>query len=188
MGIRELGRRLFLRSAGGGVPSGADVDPYLVGLAKRVRRLEREVFEMSPAEIKQTKITRLFELLDEEVTLDDALDQTGISYEEYQELMEKREQYGEEAIKVVAEEEIEEEEIELKHATHEQVKYLTQIIRQHPDYGVSRLTSLLNSEEYGSQEIKESVVKRELVRMKLETKEKREAFSKRELPTWASYR
>jgi len=143
--------------------------------------------EMSPAEIKQTKITRLFELLDEEVTLDDALDQTGISYEEYQELMEKREQYGEEAIKVVAEEEIEEEEIELKHATHEQVKYLTQIIRQHPDYGVSRLTSLLNSEEYGSQDIKESVVKRELIRMKLDTREKREAFSKRELPTWASY-
>jgi hypothetical protein len=103
-------------------------------------------------------------------------------------LKEKREQYGEAGIEVVEEEEEEAEERELKHATHEQVKILTQIIRQHPDYGVSRLTNLLNSEEYGSQGIKESVVKRELVRMKLETKEKREAFSKRELPTWASYR
>jgi len=50
------------------------------------------------------------------------------------------------------------------------------------------LTNLLNSEEYGSQGVKESVVKRELVRMKLDSREKREAFSKRELPTWASYK
>ena len=142
--------------------------------------------EMSPAEIKQVKITRLFELLDEEVALDDALEQTGISHEEYQELREKREQLGEEAIQVVEEEE--REEIELGHATHEQIKVLTQIIRQNPEYGVTRLTNLLNSAEYGEQGIKESVVKRELVRMKLDTKEKREAFSKRELPTWASYK
>jgi hypothetical protein len=144
--------------------------------------------EMSPAEIRQAKIIRLFELLEEEVPLDDALDQTGTSYEEYQELSQKRAQYGDEAIREVEEEEEEEVEVaELKHATHEQVKLLTQIIRQHPDYGVTRLANLLNSEEYGSQDIKESVVKRELIRMKLDTREKREAFSKRELPTWAAY-
>jgi serine phosphatase RsbU (regulator of sigma subunit) len=143
--------------------------------------------EMSPAEIKQAKVTRLFELLDEEVPLDDALDQTGISYEEYQELRDKREQYGEEAVQTAVEEEFEEEEIELGHATHEQIKILSQIIRQHPDYGVTRLANLMNSEEFGSQNLKESVIKRELVRMKLDTREKREAFSKRELPTWASY-
>jgi serine phosphatase RsbU (regulator of sigma subunit)/anti-sigma regulatory factor (Ser/Thr protein kinase) len=143
--------------------------------------------EMSPAEIKKTKIVRLFELLDEEIPLDDALDQTGISYEEYQELRDKRDQFGEEGMQTVAEEEVEEEEVELGHATHEQIKILSQIIRQHPDYGVTRLANLLNSEEYGSQNIKESVIKRELVRMKLDTREKREAFSKRELPTWASY-
>ncbi len=142
--------------------------------------------EMSPAEIKKVKINRLFELLDEEVSLDDALEQTGITHEEYQELRSKREQLGEEAIQVVEEEE--REEIELGHATHEQIKLLTQIIRQNPEYGVTRLTNLLNSEEYGEQGIKESVLKRELVRMKLDTKEKREAFSKRELPTWASYK
>jgi serine phosphatase RsbU (regulator of sigma subunit) len=142
--------------------------------------------EMSPAEIRQAKILRLFELLEEEVPLDDVLEQTGISHEEYQELNEKREQLGDEAIKVVAEEE--KEEAELGHASHEQVKLLTQIIRQNPEYGVTRLTNLLNSEEYGSQGVKESVVKRELVRMKLDSREKREAFSKRELPTWASYK
>ena len=141
---------------------------------------------MSPAEIRQAKILRLFELLEEEVPLDDALERTGISHEEYQELNEKREQLGDEAIKVVAEEE--KEEVELGHASHEQIKLLAQIIRQQPEYGVTRLTNLLNSEEYGSQGVKESVVKRELVRMKLDSREKREAFSKRELPTWASYK
>jgi hypothetical protein len=144
--------------------------------------------EMSLAEIKQTKIIRLFELLEEEIPLDDALDQTGITYEEYQELSQKRAQYGDEAITEVEADEEEEVEVgELKHATHEQVKLLTQIIRQNPDYGVTRLANMLNSEEHGSQDIKESVVKRELIRMKLDTREKREAFSKRELPTWASY-
>ena len=76
----------------------------------------------------------------------------------------------------------------LRHATHEQVKMLVQIVRQNPEYGVTRLTGMLNSEEYGSQQIKESVVKRELIRMKLDTREKRESFSRREMPTWASYR
>lgn len=142
--------------------------------------------EMSPAEIRQAKILRLFELLEEEVPLDDVLERTGISHEEYQELNEKREQLGDEAIKVVAEEE--KEEVELGHASHEQIKLLAQIIRQKPECGVTRLTNLLNSEEYGSQDVKESVVKRELVRMKLDSREKREAFSKRELPTWASYK
>jgi serine phosphatase RsbU (regulator of sigma subunit)/anti-sigma regulatory factor (Ser/Thr protein kinase) len=142
--------------------------------------------EMSLAEILYSKRVHLFQLLDSGVSLDEALEKTGISRDEYLLLKEKREKLGDEGLKEGIAEEVEE--AEIKHATHEQIKLLVQIIRQHPEYGVGKLTSLLNSEEYGNQNLKESVVRRELIRMKLDTKEKREAFAKRELPTWASYK
>jgi serine phosphatase RsbU (regulator of sigma subunit)/anti-sigma regulatory factor (Ser/Thr protein kinase) len=142
--------------------------------------------EMSPAEITYSKRLHFFQLLDEGASLEEALERTGVSHDEYVELKEKREQFGDEGLRAGKEEEMEE--VELKHATHEQVKLLMQIIRQNPEFGVSRLANLLNTEEYGSHDIKESVIRRELVRMKLDTKEKRDAFSKRELPTWATYK
>ncbi len=141
--------------------------------------------EMSLAEIEYSKRLSLFQMLDDGVPLEEALEKTGISYEEYMELKEKREKYGDDGLKVATKSE--EEEITLTHATHEQVKAIVQIVRQHPEYGVSRITKLLRSEEYGGHDIKESVVRRELIRMKLDTREKREAFARRELPTWASY-
>ncbi|MFW6139578.1 MAG: PP2C family protein-serine/threonine phosphatase, partial [Spirochaetota bacterium] len=141
--------------------------------------------EMSPEEIEYSKRLQLFQLLEEGVQLEEALEQQGISYEEYLELKEKREKYGDDGLKV---EEPEEEERELTHATHEQIKALVQIVRQYPEYGVSRITRALGIEEYGGHKIKESVVRRELIRMKLDTREKREAFSRRDLPSWASYR
>jgi hypothetical protein len=125
-------------------------------------------------------------MLEEGVSIEEALEQTGVSEEEYNELREKREKFGEDALKT--EETGEEEEIKLKHATHEQVKEIVRIVRAHPEYGVGRITKLLATEEYGSHDVKESVLKRELIRMKLDTSEKREAFAKRELPTWASYK
>jgi len=141
--------------------------------------------EMSLAEIEYSKRLLLFQMMDEGESLEDALEKTGISYEEYLELKEKREKYGVEGLKVASK--VEEEEIQLTHATHEQIKSIVKIVREHPEYGVSRITKLLRSEEYGGHDIKESVVRRELIRMKLDTREKREAFAKRELPSWASY-
>jgi serine phosphatase RsbU (regulator of sigma subunit)/anti-sigma regulatory factor (Ser/Thr protein kinase) len=142
--------------------------------------------EMTPAEIEYSKRQHLFQMLEEGVSIEEALEQTGVSEEEYNELREKREKFGEDALKT--EETGEEEEIKLKHATHEQVKEIVRIVRAHPEYGVGRITKLLATEEYGSHDVKESVLKRELIRMKLDTSEKREAFAKRELPTWASYK
>jgi len=141
--------------------------------------------EMSPGEIEYSKRMHLFQILDDGYVLEDALDKTGISEEEYQNLREKREKFGDDGLKIYTEEE---EEIELTHATDAQVKEIVKIVRNHPSYGVGRITRLLGTSEYGSHSIKESVVRRELIRMKLDTKEKREAFAKRELPTWASYR
>ncbi len=141
--------------------------------------------EMSLAEIEYSKRLSLFQMLDEGVPLEEALEKTGISYEEYLELKEKREKYGDDGLKVATKSE--EEEITLTHATDEQIKAIVKIVRKHPEYGVSRITKLLRTEEYGGHDIKESVVRRELIRMKLDTREKREAFAKRKLPTWASY-
>ncbi|MBN2325209.1 MAG: SpoIIE family protein phosphatase [Spirochaetes bacterium] len=141
--------------------------------------------EMTPAEIEYSKRLHLFQLLDEEVLLETALEQTGISEEEYIELKAKRDKLGDEALKP---EGAEEEEILLRHATHEQVKEIAKIVRQNPDYGVTRIARLLGAPEHGSHDIKESVVRRELIRMKLDTAEKREAFAKRALPTGASYK
>jgi serine phosphatase RsbU (regulator of sigma subunit)/anti-sigma regulatory factor (Ser/Thr protein kinase) len=142
--------------------------------------------EMSPAEIEYSKRIHLFQLLDDDVPLEEALEQTGISEEEYLEMRERRESEGDEALKT--EDMEKEEEIQQKHATHEQVRSIVKIVRSYPDYGVGRIKKMLETPEYGSHEIKESVIRRELIRMKLDTQEKREAFSKRELPTWASYK
>jgi hypothetical protein len=142
--------------------------------------------EMSPAEIEYSTRVHFFQLLEDDVPLEEALEQTGVSEEEYRELREKREKFGEEALKT--EETGEEEEVLLTHATHEQVKSIVKIVRANPEYGIGRIAKLLGTEEYGSHAIKESVVKRELTRMKLDTREKRDAFARRELPTWASYK
>jgi serine phosphatase RsbU (regulator of sigma subunit)/anti-sigma regulatory factor (Ser/Thr protein kinase) len=142
--------------------------------------------EMSLAEIEYSNRMLLFQLLDDGMALEEALEQTGISQGMYEELRAKREQFGDEALGEVPVEDAEK--FEQKHATHEQVRMIVQIVRQNPDYGTKRITTTLKSPEFESQDIKESVVQRELVRLKLETREKREAFARRELPSWASYR
>lgn len=140
--------------------------------------------EMTPAEIQQSTRLLLFQLIEEGAPLEEALETTGISMGTYQELKEKRDRFGDDALK---ESEGEVDEVEIRHATHEQVKMIVRIVRRNPEFGSGRITTMLNSEEYGNQGIKESVLKRELVRMKLDTREKREAFSRRELPSWAAH-
>jgi serine phosphatase RsbU (regulator of sigma subunit)/anti-sigma regulatory factor (Ser/Thr protein kinase) len=142
--------------------------------------------EMSPAEIVYSRRLSLFQMLEENEPLEEALEKTGITNEEYLILKEKREKSGDDGLKVEKGEV--DEEVELGHATHEQVKSMVQIVRSNPEYGVGKITQLLGTEEYGAYSVKESVVRRELLRMKLDTKEKREAFAKRELPTWAAYK
>jgi len=140
--------------------------------------------EMSPDEIEYSKRLLLFQMLEDGDPLEEALEKTGISNEEYLELKEKREKSGDEGLKVARAEE----RVELTHATDDQIKMIVKIVRENPEYGVGKITSLLKQDEYGGHTVRESVIRRELIRMKLDTKEKREAFAKRELPTWASYK
>ena len=142
--------------------------------------------EMSLAEIEYSKRVTLFQLLDDGVDLEEALERSGLSNEEYLELKEKREKLGEDGLKI-SEGDKEEEEIELTHATDEQIKSIVQIVRNNPEFGVGRITKLLATSEFGGHQVKESVVRRELIRMKLDSKDKRDAFTNRKPPTWASY-
>ena len=142
--------------------------------------------EMSRSEIKYSKRISLFQYLEEDVPLEEALDKTGISNEEYLKLKEQREKYGDDGLKTDIDEL--EEKVELTHATDEQIKSIIQIVRKQPEWGMGKIVKMLTAEEFGGYKIKESVVRRELIRMKLDTKEKREAFAKRELPTWAVYK
>jgi len=141
--------------------------------------------EMSKSDLVYSNRITLFQLLEDGASLEEALEKTGISNDEYLTLKEKREKFGDDGLKV---EGAEEEAVEMTHATDEQIKMLVKIVREHPEYGVGKITKLLRSEEHGGFGVRESVIRRELLRMKLDTKEKREAFAKRELPTWASYR
>lgn len=141
--------------------------------------------EMSHSDLIYSNRITLFQLLEDGMPLEESLEKTGISNEDYLELKAKREQFGDEGLKV---EGAEEELVEMTHATDEQIKMLVKIVRENPEYGVGKITKLLRADKYGNFDIRESVVRRELLRMKLDTKDKREAFAKRELPTWASYR
>jgi serine phosphatase RsbU (regulator of sigma subunit)/anti-sigma regulatory factor (Ser/Thr protein kinase) len=142
--------------------------------------------EMSLADIHYSKRISLFQYLEDGEPLEEVLEKTGITNEEYLVLKEKREKLGDEGLKVEAEEK--EEKIELTHATDEQIRALVMIIRSHPAYGVGKISKLLGTGEYGGHKIRESIVRRELIRMKLDTKEKRLAFAKREMPSWAAYK
>jgi serine phosphatase RsbU (regulator of sigma subunit)/anti-sigma regulatory factor (Ser/Thr protein kinase) len=141
--------------------------------------------EMSKSDLVYSNRITLFQLLEDGVSLEEALEKTGISNDDYLALKEKREKFGDDGLKV---EGAEEEAVEMTHATDEQIKMLVKIVRENPEYGVGKITKLLRSDEHGGFDVRESVIRRELLRMKLDTKEKREAFAKRELPTWASYR
>ncbi|MCK5093703.1 MAG: SpoIIE family protein phosphatase, partial [Spirochaetes bacterium] len=76
--------------------------------------------EMSRAEIKYSQRISLFQYLEEDVPLEEALDKTGISNEEYLKLKEQREKYGDDGLKTDIDEL--EEKVELTHATDEQIK------------------------------------------------------------------
>jgi len=142
--------------------------------------------EMSLAEIQHSKRLSLFQYLEDGDPLEEALETTGISNEEYLVLKERREKSGDEGLRVDLGDK--EEKIELTHATDDQIKTLVQIVLSFPDYGVGKLSKLLGTGKYGSHKIKESVVRRELVRMKLDTKEKRVAFAKRKMPSGVVYK
>jgi len=65
--------------------------------------------------------------------------------------------------------------VEAKHLSIEEQTKIFDIIKKHPDYGPRRISELLSTDEYGKN-LSENRVYSELVRLKLNTKQLREAF------------
>jgi serine phosphatase RsbU (regulator of sigma subunit)/anti-sigma regulatory factor (Ser/Thr protein kinase)/tetratricopeptide (TPR) repeat protein/transposase len=73
----------------------------------------------------------------------------------------------------------EETSVEAKHLSIEDKTKLFDVIRNHPEFGASRLKDELNVERYGYCELSESQIYDELVRSRLNTRALREAFIQR---------
>jgi serine phosphatase RsbU (regulator of sigma subunit)/anti-sigma regulatory factor (Ser/Thr protein kinase)/transposase len=66
--------------------------------------------------------------------------------------------------------------IEAKHMSIEQKAKIFDVIREHPEFGPKSISNVLNTEKYGFTEISEKRIYDELIRMRLNTQEKRQAF------------
>jgi hypothetical protein len=67
----------------------------------------------------------------------------------------------------------------LRHLSIEKKTKIYDIIRQHPNYGAKRISTMLKTAKYGSEEISENQIYEELKRAKLNRKSQRELFVKR---------
>jgi serine phosphatase RsbU (regulator of sigma subunit)/anti-sigma regulatory factor (Ser/Thr protein kinase)/TolA-binding protein len=74
---------------------------------------------------------------------------------------------------------INDDQIDAKHLSIEEKNKIYDVIRRHPEYGAKRMQEELNSERYEFSVIPVSKIYDELVRMRLNTKELREAFVQR---------
>ncbi|MDQ7052635.1 MAG: SpoIIE family protein phosphatase [candidate division KSB1 bacterium] len=66
--------------------------------------------------------------------------------------------------------------VEAKHIAIEDKAKIFDIIKNHPEYGAKRISDELNTEKYGYTQISESKIYEELVRLRLNTRQLREAF------------
>ncbi len=66
--------------------------------------------------------------------------------------------------------------VEAKHIAIEDKAKIFDIIKNHPEYGAKRISDELNTEKYGFTQISESKIYEELVRLRLNTRQLREAF------------
>jgi serine phosphatase RsbU (regulator of sigma subunit) len=67
----------------------------------------------------------------------------------------------------------------LRHLSIEKKTKIYDIIRQHPNYGAKRISTMLKTAKYGSEEISKNQIYEELKRAKLNRKSQRELFVKR---------
>lgn len=116
----------------------------------------------------------LFRLIEEEgISVKDACESMKVSQYMYRKYKKIKEQRGVEGLKELLNET---DYIEKKHLSIEVKTKLYDVIRQHPKYGPKKLAETLNTEEYNYTELEEHRIYQELIKAKLNTREKREAF------------
>ncbi len=103
----------------------------------------------------------------------EALEKLRVSqyhYYKYKEIIDKE---GLAGLKTVLEKQ---DYIERKHLSIEVKTKIYDIIRKHPEYGAARIVKELDTEEYGHIKLDENRLYKELVKMRLNTRERRELF------------
>ncbi|MDZ7724511.1 MAG: SpoIIE family protein phosphatase [candidate division KSB1 bacterium] len=129
--------------------------------------------ETTVEKIEFERAKKVYVYIEEGKNVKEACELAGLSsyayYNKYKELFESE---GVETFKVSSDAGS----IELRHLSIEERTKIYDVIQRHPEYGAKRISEELNSERYHFTKLKESRIYDELVRMRLNTKELREAF------------
>ena len=131
----------------------------------------------SAEKIEYARAARAYTQVHNGVSIRDACKEAGIStYSYYHKFKEKFDKDGIEGyVAPIGETD----QIEAKHLSIEEKNKIYDVVRRHPEYGAKRIHEELNTERYELAVIPVSKIYDELVRMRLNTKELREAFVQR---------
>lgn len=106
------------------------------------------------------------------MSVKDACAKARISTSTYYKYKKKYDELGDEGLKNKEETS----DIEARHLSIEQKAKIFDIIRENPDLGPKMISNTLNTEKYGFTQLSEKRIYDELIRMRLNTQEKRQAF------------
>jgi len=134
------------------------------------------------------RVCRLIDLVqNSNMLLEKVLEKTRFSKEEYEAIMAKYEKKGLKAF----EPKVQEEEVEtdtISHATLEQSKKIVAIVRDNPSWGAIRIQKTLQTEEFGNEVLTVNIVNKELRKLKLDTRRRRQHFADREISANTVYK
>ena len=134
------------------------------------------------------RVCRLIELVENSnMLLEKVLEKTKFSREEYDKIMVKYEKKGLKGF----EPKVKEEEVEadtISHATLEQSKKIVAIVREHPTWGAIRIQKTLRTDDFGNEELTVNIINKELKKLKLDTRRRRQHFADREISANTIYK
>ncbi|MBN1560148.1 SpoIIE family protein phosphatase [candidate division KSB1 bacterium] len=132
--------------------------------------------KLSAERVEYDRAVRAYQSVQNGIGIKEACREAGIStYSYYQKYKEKFDREG--VGNFVASEELDQ--IEAKHLSIEEKNKIYDIIRRFPEYGAKRISEELKTERYEFAHIPTSRIYEELLRMRLNTRELREAFVQR---------
>lgn len=147
----------------GGFPQNDDIT--LVAIREKLN-VEDVLFDMR---------VRLLKMVEEGKSVKEACKEVGVSTSTYYKYQKRYKKHGEEGLK----ETVFRSDIEDRHFSIEDKAKLLDIVQKYPEYGAKRISEELNTEVYEFTQIDEKRIYNELVRSRLNTKERRAAFAQR---------
>ncbi len=115
---------------------------------------------------------QLIEMVQGGMSVKEACAKSRISTSTYYKYKKKYEEFGDDGLRNKSEGSA----IEAKHFSIEQTAKIFDIVRKNPELGPKNISTLLKTEEYGFTTISEKRIYDELIRLRLNTMEKRQAF------------